>query len=78
MNRRTDVVDKSRQGEFGGSGPASEGVAGLNHEHRQISARQRDGGGQSVRSGTDDNGVVGGGHRAPWMQMRACVSGISS
>src|SRR5207247_1177381 len=58
MNRRTDVVPETRQGEFSGPSAATNGIAGLEYEDREMFLGQADGRRQAVWPGTDHHGVV--------------------
>ena len=60
VDRRADVVAEARQRQLGRPHPAADRVGGLEHQHRTARPRKDDRRCQSVRAGTDDDGV---GHR---------------
>ena len=57
MNRRTDVVLKSRQSELGSSYSAAHCFPGFDEEDRQARVCEDDSGAQAIRSTTDDYDV---------------------
>ena len=57
VDRRADVVTKAGQGQLGGPRPAPDRVACFDDEDRASGLRKRDGGGEPVRAGADDDGV---------------------
>src|SRR5256714_14840482 len=59
MNRRAVVVRESGKRQLRASRAAAAGLIGLEKERRQSGAREHDGRRKAVRSGTDDDGVVG-------------------
>ena len=72
MDGRADIVDEPRQGELGRTDPAADGVAGLEHRHGPTGLSEDDGGGQSVWTGSDDDGVVFRQKKAPEEADRPC------
>ena len=62
VNRRADIVNESRQGQRRGSRSAADGVGGLHDENGPPPLRDRDGRGEPVRPGPDDDGVIGFAH----------------
>ena len=57
MDRRADVVTEAGQRQLGGPRAASDRVACFDDEDRASGLRKRDGGGEPVRAGADDDGV---------------------
>ena len=57
VDRRADVVTEAGQGEFRRARAPADGVARLDDEDRASGLRKRDGGGEPVRAGADDDGV---------------------
>ena len=58
MDGRADVVPKPRQCEFGGAGATANSIAGLEDEYAMAGARQCDGRGKTVRSRSNNYGIV--------------------
>lgn len=58
MNRRTYIVHKTGQGQFGRARAAANGRVGFQHEYRTSSLGEGDRASQSVRSGSNNDCVV--------------------
>src|SRR5262245_16574932 len=54
VNGRADIVDKTREGQLSGTGTAAGDGLGLEHHNLAARLSQNDGGGQTVRSRTND------------------------
>ena len=57
MERGTDVMEKSRQGQRRGAAAAADRVVRLEHRYRQSLSRERDRRGEAVRPRADDDRV---------------------
>jgi hypothetical protein len=57
MNRRAGVVAEARQRQLECASAAADRVLRLEDEDRSSGLRERDGGGEPVRAGADDDGV---------------------
>ena len=57
MNGGTHIVSKARQRQLLGARAAADGVLRLDHDDAAPRAGEHDGGGKSVRSGADDDGI---------------------
>jgi hypothetical protein len=57
VDSRANVVTKAGQRQLGGPRAASDRVARLDDENRASGLRERDGGGEPIRAGADDDGV---------------------
>ena len=64
MDRRADIVVKTGQSQFRRAGPTSNLIMGLDHVDRGTLLREVNGGGETIRTGPDDEGVVGFTHES--------------
>jgi hypothetical protein len=63
MDRRADVVDEAGQGELGRARAAADRRLRLQHDDGLARACEDDRRREAVRTGADDDGIIGGAHR---------------
>lgn len=64
MNGRAGIVNKAGKGKLRGTDGTARRILGLEDENAQAGACKKNGSGKTVRTRTDDNGIMSGGSHA--------------